>query len=167
MLVVPKGHRLAGRMSVSPNDFAGEDFICPHGGARALYPTESYRPSDPGPTSEGPGGESFEDRLDLVASGEVLALLPVGDRRSSLRPDLVSVPVEGVPASEVVVATRRQEPNPLVAAFVAAARTELAAQSSSSFFGSSSESSSSESSSVSSDLAGADRVAPPTSMTAQ
>ncbi|MGH7290277.1 MAG: LysR family transcriptional regulator, partial [Myxococcota bacterium] len=33
MLVVPVGHHLAGRASVSPEDFAGDDsLICPHGG---------------------------------------------------------------------------------------------------------------------------------------
>ena len=127
VLVVPIGHRLAGRRSVSPADFAGDDFICPHGGARGLFPTELSAPGDAGPIRSGPDAESFEDRLELVAGGQAIALIPVGDRRSSLRADLTTVPVDGVPASTVVVATRVGESNPLVAEFVRAARARLSA----------------------------------------
>lgn len=126
MLVVPVGHPLAGRAWVSTDDFAGENFICPHGGARAIYPIDSLPPRDPGPVSAGPIDESFEDRLELIAGGQAIAVLPVGDRRISLRPDLVTVPVEGFPPSEVVVATRVGDANPLVADFVEAAHAHLA-----------------------------------------
>ncbi|MGV9801192.1 LysR family transcriptional regulator [Mycobacterium sp. NPDC003449] len=125
MLVVPTGHRLAGRASVTTDDFAGEDFICPHGGARSIYPTDTYRLSDPGPISAGPVGETFQDRLELIASGQAIAVIPVGDRRTSLRPDLVTVPVEDFPASKVMVATRAGDPNPLVDDFVKSARANL------------------------------------------
>jgi DNA-binding transcriptional LysR family regulator len=125
VLVVPTGHPLAGRASVSVDDFAGEDFICPHGGARSVFPTGSYQPDDPGPISAGPIDESFEDRLELIAGGQVIAVLPAGDRRSSLRTDLVTVPVEGFPASKVVVVSRVGDANPLAADFVAAARAHL------------------------------------------
>lgn len=127
MLVVSADHQLAGRASVSPDDFAGDDsLICPHGGTRSFYPTDSYQRSDPGPISAGPVNESFEDRLELIATGQAIAVLPVGDRRSSLRADLASVPVDGLPASRVVVATRVGDANPLVADFVRAARGHLA-----------------------------------------
>jgi DNA-binding transcriptional LysR family regulator len=128
VLVVPLDHHLAGRASVSVEDFAGEDFLCPHGGARSVFPTDSYQPSDPGPISAGPIGESFEDRLELIAAGQAIAVLPAGDRRSSLRTDLATVPVEGFPASKVVVATRVGDGNPLTADFVDAARSRLTGQ---------------------------------------
>ncbi|MDT0483033.1 LysR substrate-binding domain-containing protein [Streptomyces doebereineriae] len=67
----------------------------------------------------------FEDALELVASGQAVTVLPVGARRASLRGDLATVPVEGVPRSRVVVATRVGDPNPLVAGFVQAARAHL------------------------------------------
>ncbi|HWC80326.1 MAG TPA: LysR family transcriptional regulator [Pseudonocardiaceae bacterium] len=128
MLVVPADHPLAGRTSVSPQDFAGEQsLVCPHGGLRVMYPADGYPDSDPGPISAGPVNESFEDRLEQVAGGQAIAILPVGDRRSSLRADLATVPVEGVPASKVIVATRVGDPNPLVAGFVRAARAHLTA----------------------------------------
>ncbi len=126
MLVLPVDHGLAGRSSVSLDDFAeGETIICSHGGTRAIFPVDSYQPADPGPVSTGPVVESFEDRMELVASGQAVAVLPVGDRRSSVRPDLTTVPLEGFPVSSVVVATRIGETNPLVADFVASARTSL------------------------------------------
>lgn len=126
VLVVPTDHHLAGRASVSLDELAGdESVLCPHGGPRAIYPTDSYQKSDPGPISAGPVIESFEDRIELVASGQALAVLPVGDRRSSLRTDLATVPVEGAPTSRVVVATRIADPNPLVGDFVDVARTHL------------------------------------------
>ena len=128
MLVMPADHPLADRVSVSLDDFApDESIICSHGGTRAMYPTDSYQPSDPGPMSAGPLIESFEDRLELVASGQAIAVLPTGDRRSSIRAGLATVPVEGFPASKVVVATRVGEQNPLVHEFVRAARTHLTA----------------------------------------
>ncbi|ORV21480.1 LysR family transcriptional regulator [Mycolicibacterium conceptionense] len=128
MLVVPADHPLSDRKSVSPNDFAGEEFICPHGGARSIYPTGAYQEHDPGPISAGPVSESFEDRLELIAGGHAIAVLPVGDRRASLRADLVAVPVVGFPASEVVVASRVGDPNPLVAEFLRTASAHLTAQ---------------------------------------
>ncbi|MCW1824840.1 LysR family transcriptional regulator [Mycolicibacterium conceptionense] len=128
MLVVPADHPLSDRKSVSPNDFAGEEFICPHGGARSIYPTGAYQEHDPGPISAGPVSESFEDRLELIAGGHAIAVLPVGDRRASLRADLVTVPVVGFPASEVVVASRVGDPNPLVAEFLRTASAHLTAQ---------------------------------------
>lgn len=126
MLVLPADHRLAGRTSVSLDDFAkGESIICSHGGTRAIYPADSYQPTDPGPISAGPFIESFEDRMELVASGQAVAVLPVGDRRSAVRPDLATVPLRGFPASSVVVTTRIGEANPLVADFVSAAGSLL------------------------------------------
>jgi DNA-binding transcriptional LysR family regulator len=126
MMVVPADHELADRASVSLDDFArDETIICPHGGIRSIFPTESYRSDEPVPMSTGPVIESFEDRLELVASGQAVAVLPTGDRRSSLRAGLVTVPVEGFPASKVLVATRAGEQNPLVFDFVRSARTHL------------------------------------------
>jgi len=126
MLVLPADHPLADRSSVSLEDFAdGESIICSHGGTRAIFPLDSYRASEHGPISARPVVESFEDRIELVATGQAVAVLPIGDRRSSVRPDLVSVPLEGFPPSSVVVASRIGETNPLVADFVTAAKESL------------------------------------------
>lgn len=122
MLVVASDHPLADRASVTPDDFAaGETVTCPHGGTRVMYPTAKSTPFDPWSVTE-----SFEDRMELVASGRAVAVLPIGDRRSSLRADLVTVAVEGLPMSTVMLATRIADPNPLVGAFIRAALMHLA-----------------------------------------
>ena len=121
MLVVPVGHRLATRESVTVEDFADEQpFPCADsgtaGGAYRLF---------------GSGGavvERFEDKLELVASGQAIAVLPAGDRRSTLRADLVAVPLKGVPPSKVVLVHRIADPNPLVRDFRTVAREHLTAK---------------------------------------
>jgi DNA-binding transcriptional LysR family regulator len=126
MLVMPADHPLAQRASVSLDDFAqGQSIICSHGGTRAIFPTDSPQPNSPEPMPAGRVVERFEDRLELVASGQAVAVLPVGDRRSSVRPDLATVPLDGFPASSVVVASRIGETNPLVAEFVSTATALL------------------------------------------
>ncbi|MER7824964.1 LysR family transcriptional regulator [Streptomyces sp. NPDC096097] len=107
MLVVPRGHRLADRASVTAEELAGEQATpC------AFETTDwtSYRILGAG----FPPIESYEDKLELVASGRAIAVLPVGDRRSSLRPDLVTVPIEGAPPSQVVLVSRKGDPNPMI-----------------------------------------------------
>ena len=71
--------------------------------------------------------ESYEDKLELVASGRAIAVLPVGDRRSSLRPNLVTVPVEGAPPSRVVLVSRKGDPNPMIRNLRLAAKAVLTA----------------------------------------
>lgn len=107
MLVVPRGHPLAERASVTVEELAGEE------AAPCAFETPewaSYQILGSGI----PPIESYEDKLELVASGRAIAVLPVGDRRSSLRPDLVTVPVEGAPPSRVVLVNRKGDPNPMV-----------------------------------------------------
>ena len=87
MLAVPRGHPLADRASVTAEELAGEK------AAPCAFETAdwaSYRILGAGV----PPIESYEDKLELVASGRAIAVLPVGDRRSSLRPDLVTIPIE-------------------------------------------------------------------------
>ncbi|MFI8391856.1 LysR family transcriptional regulator [Streptomyces sp. NPDC085540] len=107
MLVVPRGHRLADRASVTAKELAGEE------AAPCAFETAdwtSYRILG----ADVPPIESYEDKLELVASGRAIAVLPVGDRRSSLRPDLVTVPIEGAPPSQVVLVNRKGDPNPMI-----------------------------------------------------
>ncbi|MFJ8158041.1 LysR family transcriptional regulator [Streptomyces sp. NPDC094468] len=107
MLVVPSGHRLAGRTSVAAEELAGEE-VAPCASGTADW--ASYRILGAGV----PPIESYEDKLELVASGGAIAVLPVGDRRSSLRPGLVTVPLEGAPPSQVVLVSRKDDPNPMI-----------------------------------------------------
>ncbi|MEV0123072.1 LysR family transcriptional regulator [Streptomyces sp. NPDC050703] len=120
MLAVPLGHPLAGRASVTAEELAGEE------AAPCAFETTdwtSYRILGAGV----PPVESYEDKLELVASGGAIAVLPVGDRRSSLRPDLVTVPIEDAPLSQVVLVSRKGDPNPMIDKLRLAAEAVLAA----------------------------------------
>ncbi|MET9480086.1 LysR family transcriptional regulator [Streptomyces sp. NPDC006638] len=120
MLAVPRGHPLAGRASVTAEELAGEEAApCPFETADWT----SYRLLGAGV----PPVESYEDKLELVASGRAIAVLPVGDRRSSLRPDLVTVPIEGAPPSRVVLVSREGDPNPMIRSLRLSAEAALTA----------------------------------------
>jgi DNA-binding transcriptional LysR family regulator len=122
MLVVPVGHPLAARTSVTLADFADERPVpCPI----AATGWSAYRLLSPDSLPAHPVVESFQDKVELVASGQAVAVMPIGDRRSTLHPDLVSVPIEDAPASKVVLIHRAGDPNPLVRAFHAVARGYL------------------------------------------
>ncbi|VVJ20761.1 Transcriptional regulator [Amycolatopsis camponoti] len=106
VLVVPRSHRLAGKESVTLDELADERFT-----ACTSSPTLWSGPLEPSLD------DSFEDKLELVADGRGLAILPAGDRRPTVRADLATVPVEGIDPCQVVLATRADDPNPLAIAF--------------------------------------------------
>ncbi|WP_439379667.1 LysR family transcriptional regulator [Amycolatopsis lexingtonensis] len=113
VLVVPKSHRLAGKESVTLDDL-DEQFV-----ACTSSPTIWSGPLEPSLD------DAFEDKLELVADGRAIAILPAGDRRSTVRTDLATVPVEGIDPCQVVLATRADDPNPLATAFHDIAATHL------------------------------------------
>ncbi|WP_236792255.1 LysR family transcriptional regulator [Amycolatopsis sp. GM8] len=105
VLVVPMSHRFAGKESVTLDDLADEPLVaCTSSPTIWSGPLESVLDG------------SFEDKLEVIADGRAIAILPAGDRRSTLRPDLTTVPVEGIDPCQVVLATRAGDPNPLAGA---------------------------------------------------
>jgi DNA-binding transcriptional LysR family regulator len=120
MLVVPRGHPWADRASVTSEELAGEK-AAPCAFETADWTSYQLLGPDVPPT------ESYEDKLELVASGRAIAVLPVGDLRSSLRADLVTVPITGAPPSRVVVVSRKGDPNPMIRSFRLAAKAVLTA----------------------------------------
>jgi DNA-binding transcriptional LysR family regulator len=120
MLVVPRGHPWADRASVTSEELAGET-AAPCAFETADWTSYQLFGADVPPI------ESYEDKLELVANGGAIAVLPVGDQRSSLRPDLVTVPVEDAPPSRVVVVSRKGDPNPMIKSFRLAAEAALSA----------------------------------------
>ncbi|MFD0058597.1 LysR family transcriptional regulator [Streptomyces sp. NPDC127168] len=126
-LLVPSFHRLAGKESTTPDDFTDEPLVACAGMA-ALW-TGFWR-LDPRPDgSPAPLGpmlvDTFEDKLEVVADGRAIALVPADDRRCTLRDDVVTIPVEGIEPCQVVVATRSADANPLVAHFRESAKNLL------------------------------------------
>ncbi|MET8850752.1 LysR family transcriptional regulator [Amycolatopsis sp. NPDC004625] len=118
VLLVPATHRLAGKEVVSADDLADEELV-----ACAVTPTLWSVPKDGSPPPA--PDDSFEDKLDLIASGSAVAILPAGDHRPGLREDVTTIPIEGFGPCRVVVASPLRDPNPLVAPFREAARLLL------------------------------------------
>jgi DNA-binding transcriptional LysR family regulator len=116
VVLVPLGHRLAGRQSVTIDDIADE----PIPKFRDCDPAwNDFWRIDPRPDGrgapEGPLLETLEDGLELIAAGQAVAITIGFFER--LRPDITTVPLEGVEPGHVVVASRAADRSRLVAAF--------------------------------------------------
>jgi DNA-binding transcriptional LysR family regulator len=121
VLLIPLDHRLAGKESVTLGDIAGEPI------PRFPDPDwNAYWRIDPRPDGtrapDGPLVEAIEDKLELIAAGQAVAIIPAGSR---LRPDLTAVPLADVEPGRVVLATRAGDRSRLVAAFGKYARAHL------------------------------------------
>ncbi|WP_346433679.1 LysR family transcriptional regulator [Nonomuraea composti] len=126
VLLVPAGHRLAGEESLTRDDFADDPLVACAGVApmwARFWRLEPRPDGQPAPLAL--VVDTFEDKLELVAEGRALAVVPAGDRRVTLRDDLATVPVEGIEPCQVVVVHRTGDRNPLVADFMTSARTFL------------------------------------------
>jgi DNA-binding transcriptional LysR family regulator len=107
--VLPATHRLAGRPSLRMADLDGETF-----------------PRWPGKSGSGPEIRDAGQLTQLIAVGQVVAVLPSSARRH-LRDDLVAVPVLDGPITTVVIAWPERSHSRAVAAFVRVA-TRVAEQ---------------------------------------
>lgn len=117
VLVVPVNHRLAGRQSVTLDDIADE----PMPQVRHSDPAWSaFWRIDPRPDGrrapDGPFIEALEDKFELIAAGQAVAIT-AGVHGNRLRPDITTVPLEGVEPSHVGVASRADDRSRLVAVF--------------------------------------------------
>ncbi|MFE0765255.1 LysR family transcriptional regulator [Streptomyces smyrnaeus] len=124
LLLVPVGHRLAGKESVTLDDIEGEPI------PRFPDPEwDAYWRIDPRPggrpAPDGPPVETIEDKLEHVAAGQAVAIIPAALHTGGTRPDLTTIPLHGVEPSHIVVATRAADSSRLVAAFRMSAVTAL------------------------------------------
>jgi DNA-binding transcriptional LysR family regulator len=115
MLLVPLDHRLAGKESVTLDDIADEPMPRMPDPAWNAYWRIDPRPGGI-PAPDGPVVDDIEDKLELVASGQAVVIIPAGIR-DSFRPDLITIPLHGVDPGHVVLATRADDRSRLVAAF--------------------------------------------------
>ncbi|MBC3840622.1 LysR family transcriptional regulator [Streptacidiphilus sp. 4-A2] len=116
MLLVPVGHRLAGKESVTLDDIADEPIPCFPDPQWNAYWRVDPRPGGR-PAPDGPPVETIEDKLECIAAGQAVAIIPAALHTGGTRPDLTTVPLHGVEPSHVVLATRAADPSRLVAAF--------------------------------------------------
>jgi DNA-binding transcriptional LysR family regulator len=116
LLMVPVDHRLAGKESVTLDDIAGEPIPrLPDPAWNAFWRVDPRPDGTPAP--DGPLVAALEDKNELIASGQAVAIIPGGLHGITLRPDLTTIPLHGVPPSHVILATRAADHGRLVAAF--------------------------------------------------
>ena len=122
VVMLPAGHRFAGKESLSILDLADEP-IARHEGAAAwdafwrVDPRPDGRPAPGGPTVE-----SVEEKLEHVASGDCVAILPASAAESYVRSDVCSVPIHDIGPATVAITTRREHHPPVLMAFIDALR---------------------------------------------
>jgi DNA-binding transcriptional LysR family regulator len=124
LLLIPLEHRLAGKESVTLQDIADEPMPRLPDAAWNAYWRIDPRP-DGSPAPDGPLVEAIEDKIELIAAGQAVAIIPAGVRTVSPRPDLTTVPLDDVEPSHVVLATRAGDHSRLVAAFRKSAQALL------------------------------------------
>ena len=122
LLLVPLDHRLAGKESVTLDDIADEPIPrMPDQDWNAFWRIDP-RP-DGSPAPDGPLVQAIEDKNELIAAGQAVAIIPGGNVRP--RPDLTTIPLHDVEPSHVVLATRADDHRRLVAAFRKSAQALL------------------------------------------
>ena len=126
LLLVPLDHRLAGKESVTLDDIADEPIPRMADPAWNAHWRIDPRP-DGSPAPDGPFVEALEDKNELIASGQAVAIVPAGVYNGQVRPDLTTIPLHDVPPSHVILATRAADRNRLVAAFRRSAQDCLTA----------------------------------------
>ncbi|WNV87185.1 LysR substrate-binding domain-containing protein [Umezawaea sp. Da 62-37] len=124
VLLLPRHHRLAGRESATLDDIADEPLSRLTDPAWNAYWRIDPRP-DGSPAPDGPFVEAVEDKLELVAAGQAVAIVAASLGALRMQPDLTTVPLLGVDPSHVVLATRAGDNGRLVAAFRKCAHARL------------------------------------------
>ncbi|MET8849884.1 LysR substrate-binding domain-containing protein [Amycolatopsis sp. NPDC004625] len=119
VVMVPAGHRLAGKESVSVTELAGDHLLqdpdaVPEWRDIALELREPGRP-------EVPRIHSVEEKLELVAAGAGISVIPLSTATFYTRPDVVGIPVEDIGPNRVCLAWLTSRRSPLIDAFAAAA----------------------------------------------
>ena len=123
LLLVPLGHRLAGKESVTLDDIADEPIPRLSDPVWNAYWRIDPRP-DGRPAPDGPLVTALEDKNELIAAGQAVAIVPGGAYQGQFRPDLTTIPLHAVAPAHVIVATRADDKNRLVAAFRKAAQDQ-------------------------------------------
>ncbi|OIJ91755.1 LysR family transcriptional regulator [Streptomyces sp. MUSC 14] len=127
VLVTSASHHLAKEKTVSLRALSDEELVACVS-TPVVWSTPKAvgdRPAPPPPAID----DSYEDKLELIATGHCVAIFPAGDQRATVREDIALVPVIDIDPCEVVLVTRADDPNPLLAPLEDVARALLGAAS--------------------------------------
>jgi DNA-binding transcriptional LysR family regulator len=123
VVMLPVGHRLADRASLTVRDLAAEHLLqdpdaVPEWRDVALELRSGRRP-------DVPAIHQVEEKLELVASGAGICVLPLSTATFYTRPDVVPLPVDDLGPGEVALAWAASRRSPLVHDFAEAAAATL------------------------------------------
>jgi DNA-binding transcriptional LysR family regulator len=115
VLVVPLDHRLAGKESVTVDDIADEPLPRLPDRLWDAFWRIDPRP-DGRPAPDGPYIDDIEDKWELVASGQAVAIA-AGVPGLTVHPGLTTIPLHGVEPGQVALAIRAGDRTRLLTAF--------------------------------------------------
>jgi len=119
VLVVPEGHRLAGRTSISILDTAGETFVSASGGVPEIL---DWWLVDPRPDGShplrGPVADDFEGLLELVAAGVGVNIASIGASQQYRREGIVFVRITDIDPATILMCALKRPQNPAVPGFM-------------------------------------------------
>ncbi|MGW5472771.1 LysR family transcriptional regulator [Streptomyces chartreusis] len=124
VVMVPVGHRLADRRSVAVKDLAAEHLLqdpnaVPEWRDVALELQSGERP-------DVPVIHQVEEKLELVAAGAGICVLPLSTANFYTRPDVIPLPVDDLGPNEVALAWVAARRSPLIRDFAETAADTLA-----------------------------------------
>ncbi|MDH6438087.1 DNA-binding transcriptional LysR family regulator [Streptomyces sp. SAI-144] len=124
VVVLPAGHHLADRQSVTIADLAAEHLLqdpdaVPEWRDVALEMREGNR-------TEVPPIYQVEEKLELVAAGAGVCVIPLSTARFYTRPDVIPVPINDIGPNQVCLAWMATRRSPLIRDFVEVAADVLA-----------------------------------------
>jgi len=118
VLVVPGGHPLAGRESISILETNDEVFVSVAGGVPEVVDWWIVDPRPDGArVKRGPTADSVDGLFELVAAGAGVNIAGQSAARQYRRDELAFVPVSDIEPATIVLCSLNDSPNPMVRTF--------------------------------------------------
>lgn len=124
LAVLPIEHRLAGRTEITLTELAGETML-QHPSGIPEWQAMLGHTTDHAPGFASMDFHSVEEKLEAVAAGRGISVIPESTARYYTRPDIAYVPVADIPDNEVRLAWTANRKSPLIAEFTELAHRQL------------------------------------------
>ena len=121
VVVVPVEHRLAGKETVSITDLADEHLLQPADAVPEWRDIASEARARGGVAQPSRVTHTVEEKLELVATGRGVVVLPESTATFYRRPDVTSAPIDDIGPNQVAVAWEAGRRDALIDEFVALA----------------------------------------------